>query len=265
MAKTPTETVLITGAGAGIGRELLRRFLADGAQVIAVSLLQTELDEVAREHADQAARLHTLAMDMSAAGASQTLLDWCQDKGFEVDVLVNNAGFGCYGETVDLDAERLRAMLALNVVALTESSHLFARRMKARGRGSILNMGSTAGMVPAPRLAAYCASKSYVNSFSYALRAELAPFGVNVTCLTPGLVQTKFGQGPGFKESAAKSMVAGTYASGKATSVHTVADAAYHGLRKGRAQVLVGKGSFMAAIACRLFSQPMLPRLAGGV
>lgn len=259
------EMILVTGAGSGIGLEFARLFLKSGAKVLAVSLLQDELDQLQAALDPEGERLKTLVMDLSVPNAAAILFEWCQKQLIIVDTLINNAGFACYGDTVDLDMKKLNNMLILNIVTLTELCRLFGEDMKQRRRGHILNVGSTAGMIPAPRLAAYGASKAYVNSFSYALRAELAPFSIKVTCLTPGTVQTKFAQSGDFLTFNGKSRLKGEYASGKASSPAEVAEAGYRGLIAGKAQVLVGRGARIASVASRLIAQRTLPNLLKNV
>lgn len=257
--------MLVTGAGAGIGRELTRLGLAHGAKVLAVSLLDEELANLRAELDPAGTRLTTLAMDLSEPEAAETLFHWCQERALVVEVLMNNAGFACYGDTVDLGGSKLDRMLALNVVTLTQLCRLFGAQMKQRRSGRILNVGSTAGMVPAPRLAAYGASKSYVNTFSYALRVELAPYNVQVTCLTPGTVQTKFAEAGDFLSFKGDSRLKQEYLTRRASPPAAVARAAFAGLMAGKAQVRVGKGSILAAIASRLIAQRTLPTLLKNV
>jgi short-subunit dehydrogenase len=258
------DVVLITGAGSGIGRALTRIFLKGGSRVLAVSLLHEELKQLITDFDPKEDRLKTLQMDLSALDAAEKLFAFCSNSNLEVGTLVNNAGFACYGDAVDLVPGRVSSMLAVNVIALTQLSLLFGRQMKQRGRGRILNVGSTAGMVPTARFAAYAGSKSYVNSFSYALRAELAPYGVGVTCLTPGAVATNFAKSADILGFGGKSLMKNTFVAGKAATPAEVAEAAYEGLEKNRAQVLVGRGSRLAAVLSRLIPQRWLPGLMRG-
>jgi uncharacterized protein len=253
--------VLITGAGSGIGKEFAKLFLADGSRVLAVSLLDSELETLAAELDLTGTSLTTLQMDLAEPTAAASLMTWCEDNDWVPDTLINNAGFACYGEVVELDADRVAQMLALNIVTLTMTSTLFGRAMKSRGHGAILNVGSTAGMIPTPRIAAYGASKSYVNTFTYALAAELQPHGVTVTCLTPGATRTNFAHAGGIDTYAGKSMLHNIYTKGKAGSPTQVAQAGYDALLAGRRQALVGTGSTFAAIASRVVSQKHLPTL----
>jgi uncharacterized protein len=155
------ETALVTGAGAGTGREYVRMLLADGAKVLAVSLLKDELDDLVAASDPADGRLVVKQADLSEPDAAEQLIEWCDEQGYVVDTLINNAGFAIYGLPSEVDLERVETMIGLNVTTCTKLSVLFARQMKQRGRGRILVMGSTAGMAPTPRLGAYCATKAY--------------------------------------------------------------------------------------------------------
>ncbi len=253
--------VVVTGAGSGIGKEFTKLFLEDGSRVLAVSLVQTELDQLTEDFAFGSPRLQTLQMDLAKPDAAAALLQWCHDNDWFPDTLINNAGFACFGDAVDLLPERVANMLELNVITLTMTSMLFGREMKERGYGALLNVGSTAGMVPSMRFASYGGSKAYVNAFTYALSAELKPFGVNVTCLTPGATQTKFAQAGGIDTFNGKSLLHNMFEKNKAGSPAEVARAGYDALAARKTHALVGTGSKFAAIASRLVAQHRLPHL----
>lgn len=253
--------VIVTGAGSGIGKEFTKLYLEEGSRVLGVSLLQDELDQLTQDFQFGATRLQTLQMDLAKVDAAATLLQWCQDNDWIPDVLINNAGFACFGDAVDLSPERVANMLELNVISLTMMSMSFGKMMKERGQGAILNVGSTAGMVPSMRFASYGGSKAYVNAFTYALAAELKPFGVTVTCLTPGATQTNFAQAGGIDTFGGKSMLHNMFEKNKAGSPADVARAGYDALAAGKTHALVGTGSKFAAIASRLVAQHRLPHL----
>lgn len=253
--------VLITGAGSGIGKEFVKLFLADGSHVLGVSLLDEELQRLTADLDPAGKLLQTLQLDLSLPEAAETMMTWCTDHDWIPDIVINNAGFACFGDAVDLNPERVSSMLALNVIGLTTSSMIFGKMMKERRSGAILNVGSTAGMVPSVRMASYCGSKSYVNTFTYALAAELKPFGVSVTCLTPGATQTNFAHAGGIDTFAQKSLLHNMFEKGKAGSPATVAKAGYDAVARRRPQALVGKGATLAAALSRLVSQKRLPNL----
>jgi len=254
-----SEIVVVTGAGSGIGREFVKLFVADGAQVLAVSLLQEELGELQRDLPAAGRHLSTLCMDLSEADAAERLLAWCQGQGFTVGTLINNAGFACFGEAVDQTVGRMASMIALNVTTLTKLAVLFGAQMKARRQGRILNVGSTAGMVPYPNMAAYCATKAYVNSFTLTLAAELKPYGVTVTCLAPGATQTRFAEAGGITRFGGASRLKDMFAAGQASSPAEVARAGYDGLLTDKKFVLTGKLSGAANLVSRLLPQSSIP------
>ncbi len=152
-------------------------------------------------------------------------------------------------------------MLELNVVNLTKLTHLFGKEMKSRRSGSILNVGSTAGMIPLARFAAYGASKSYINTFSFALRAEMAPYNVNVTCLIPTAVATNFAQTANIASFVGKSVLKDLFAQGKVSRTDKVAEAGYQALRQKKASIVTGNGAWLVRFFFRVMSQSMLPVL----
>jgi hypothetical protein len=187
-------TALVTGASAGIGREIARVLARDVDALVLVARRQQRLDDLAAELRAAHPRLRVLvrAVDLLDRAATGAMLDGLEREGVAVDVLVNNAGFGDYGPFEEAAWNKLEAMLELDVVTATFVLHRVAARMVARGRGAILDVGSIAGMFPSPGLAVYAASKAYVNLLTEALHAELAPKGVSVTAVCPGPVPTEF-------------------------------------------------------------------------
>ena len=188
------ETVLITGASSGIGRQLAINFASDGSRLILLAPDQDRLESVASQlRADYQVDVQTLVKDLTDPAAPQMVFDDLNRQGIEVDVLVNNAGFGAQGCVADLPIERQLNMIQVNVTALTHLTRLFLPKMIERGRGGILNIGSTGSYQPGPNAAVYYATKAFVLSFTEALAEELAHTGIHVTCLTPGPTATGFG------------------------------------------------------------------------
>jgi short-subunit dehydrogenase len=130
--------------------------------------------------------------DLARPGAAEEIERALRSDGIEVETLVNNAGFGMHGPFVELDPRRQSEMISVNVVALTELCRVFAPGMVSRGRGGVLNVASTGAFSPGPMMAVYCATKSFVLSFTEALANELHGSGVKVTCLCPGVTATSF-------------------------------------------------------------------------
>lgn len=191
------EVALVTGAGSGIGLEIVRALFRRGVHVFGVALGQRELDDLAREARESGAQLDTLAIDLTQAGAVEQVLSHAGAGGLQVKTLVNCAGIGLYGEHLSLDDAAVARMVALNIGALTELSTKLARSMVARGHGQILNVASTAAFQPLPRLCAYSATKHYVAAFTLGLAEELRGTGVRVSLLCPGTTNTPFIQSAG--------------------------------------------------------------------
>lgn len=186
-------TALITGASAGIGEELARVHAEKGGDLILVARREERLHELAQElEAAHGVSVAVVAADLAQPDAAANLMAAVDELGLEVDVLINNAGFGGHGKFHECDLLRDQRMMQLNMVALTELTHIVLQQMVERGSGKVLNVGSTAGFLPGPLQAVYFASKAYVNSFSQALANELSGSGVTVTVLCPGPVATEF-------------------------------------------------------------------------
>ena len=190
MPKDPNLSVaLVTGAASGIGRELTKLFAQDQYQLILVDRDADGLRQVA-DSLDADATL--IVQDLGEVGAAQKVYDQVQGKNLQVDILVNDAGFGVSGPFLDSDLNRTVALINTNVTAVTELTYLFGRDMKQRNKGRILQLASLASFQPGALLAVYSASKAFVLSFSEALTVELKDSGVTVTALCPGATETDF-------------------------------------------------------------------------
>lgn len=188
-----TNTALITGASAGIGEELARVHAEKGGDLILVARRKDRLESIAADlRTEHGVQVHAIAADLVKPNAAKKLMADVDALGMQVDVLINNAGFGGHGKFHESGLERDQRMMQLNMVALTELAYYFSQGMVERGAGKILNVGSTAGFLPGPLQAVYYASKAYVNSFSQAIANELQDTGVTVTVLCPGPVATEF-------------------------------------------------------------------------
>ena len=181
-------TALVTGASAGIGAAMARALAARGADLILVARRGDRLDALAEECRARGVRALAAPADLADPAARAGLAAAHPD----VDLLINNAGLGVYGAFDETDWARTERWLAVNVVALTHLSRLYAPAMVARGFGRILQVASIVGFLPVPRFAAYAASKAYVVSLGLAMDAELAPRGVRVSVLCPGGTATEF-------------------------------------------------------------------------
>jgi short-subunit dehydrogenase len=184
---------LVTGASSGIGAEFARLLAAHGANLVLVARgteAMASLSETLR--AEHQVDIVIESVDLAQAGAGTALAARLAQRGIVIDVLINNAGFGVFGEFHQQPLERTLAMLQLNVSSLTELTHVFASDMARRGGGHILLVASILGYQATPGYAAYAASKAYVLQFGEALNVELAKHNVAVTVLSPGVTQTAF-------------------------------------------------------------------------
>lgn len=186
-------TALVTGASSGLGIDFARELAKRGASLVLVARRAEALAALASElKQSYGTAVQVLPADLGVAEAREKLVSDLAASGTSIDLLVNNAGFGVYGEFAETDWPRLDQMLQVNVVGLTHLSRLFAEGMIRRGHGRILQVASTGAFSPSPTYAAYSASKSYVLSFGIALNNELNPHGVTCTTVCPGVTATDF-------------------------------------------------------------------------
>jgi len=228
-------TALITGASSGIGAVFAEQLAAQGYDVVLVARSQDKLEAIA----DRLTRSHgvnttVIQQDLLAAGATETLFSQLEQQQITLDMLVNNAGFGTYGELADGELQTYLDMIQLNVSVLVDLTHRALPEMKARRSGSILNLSSTAAFQPIPYFAVYAATKSFVLSFSEALWYECQPHNIKVLGVCPGPTETQFFQRADFPDTM-KSAPGQTYA-----SPEEVVKEALQALDQGHSHVVTG-------------------------
>lgn len=193
------QTVLVTGASAGIGKAFAWQLAARGANLVLCARNEHRLTELATEiRAQHPVRVEVAACDLEAKGAAAELGARLLDRGLAIDVLVNNAGFGSAGRFERQGHAHIETMVQLNCVALAELTHVLLGPMLERRRGGVINVASVAAFVPTPLMAVYGASKAFVLSFTAALREELRDSGVHVMAVCPGPVPTEFQRRAGY-------------------------------------------------------------------
>jgi len=250
---------VITGASAGLGAELAKVFASHGHALVLVARREAELRALADELAAlpaQAGRPRALvvAMDLARPDAADQLVATLTGAGVEPAYVVNNAGFGLVGAAAALPRDRQRAMVDLNIGALTDLSLAFLDSLR-RHRGGILNVASLAGFLPGPGMAVYYATKAYVVSLSEALHKELAPEGIRVTALCPGPVPTEFQKRAG--------VAAESYPPFVTRSAAATAAMGYEGLMQGRRIVVPGLAGRLVLALPRLLPRGWLLSLSG--
>lgn len=239
---------LVTGASSGIGADFARELAQRGMHLVLVARREERLralaEELEREHG---VRTRVIVADLGKPDAPRALHEQLQGEGIAVDVLVNNAGFGVFGEFLDVPWERERQMLELDVLALVHLTKLFAADMRARGFGRVLQVSSIGAFQPSPTYATYSAAKAFVLSFGEALACELRGSGVTVTVVAPGVAETEFFAVAGQKRSLFQRLTI--------MSSARVAGIGVRALERGR--TLVVPGLVNAATA---WSMRLLPR-----
>lgn len=183
---------LVTGASAGIGYALAEELAERGSEVIITARRQDRLEELARKIEHAGGTVHIFLEDLSQPGSGRKLYDRVKSAGLQVDLLINNAGYGRWGDLTSHDREDYAKMLQLNVTTLTDLCHLYLPDMVAQGGGGIINVGSMASLSPIPYASVYSSSKAYVLMFSEAIRYEYQDRGVKVMALLPGGTQSEF-------------------------------------------------------------------------
>ena len=245
------QTVLITGASGGIGYELAKLFARDGYNLVLVARSAEKLAQVADELKGDGLSVKTVALDLAEAPASKFLFDQMQREGIAIDILINNAGFGAYGEFAQMRHQEILGQINLNITALTELTRYFVQPMISRGKGRIMTVASTAGFQPGPLMAVYYATKAYVISFSEAIANELRGSGVTVTCLCPGATQTGFAARAGNDKTR-------VFKRSGVMSADKVALDGYHALMKGRTLVISGMQNWITAQSTRFAPRKMV-------
>src|SRR3954452_6311106 len=194
-----SSTSLVTGASSGIGAAIAQELASRGHSLALVARREERLQTLATElTSTHGVAVEVIAADLGEPAGRDRVADELRGRGRVVDVLVNNAGFGHQGDFATSPRERMLEMVNINVETVVDLTSRFLPGMVDRGRGSIINIASTAAFQPLPGSAVYAATKSFVLSFSEAIRTELRGTGVTVTAVCPGPVRTEFTEVAGF-------------------------------------------------------------------
>lgn len=244
-----SKVALITGASSGIGKELAYIHAASGGDLVIVARSQDKLQELKKElEATYSIKVYCIVKDLEKMDSPQQVYDEVKQAGIEVDYLINNAGFGGIGKFHERAWEKDLAMINLNIIALTALTRLFLPDFVKRNSGKVLNVSSTASLIPGPLQAVYYASKAYVTSFSNAIAEELYDTNVTVTALLPGATETEFGRISGMDKTSLFKHTA---------NARTVAQDGYDGMLNGKLDVITGI-SFMNKLLIK--ASTLLPK-----
>lgn len=193
MMNVKGKTALVTGASSGIGEHFARQLAEGGANLVLTARRTDRLEALASELRERhGVAVSVVGADLSERAAPERLFEATEGAGQPIEILINNAGFGTHDRFVDIPLEVTLPQIQLNITSLTEMTWRFARAMRARKTGYILNVASIGAYLPTPFYAAYAAGKAYVRNFTEAVAFELQGDGVRVCCLCPGATETEF-------------------------------------------------------------------------
>jgi short-subunit dehydrogenase len=247
-------TTLITGASSGIGAAFARKFGALGRNVFLVARSEEKLITICNELGRMSGiRAQYFPIDLQEPDAPARLFEETKKRGLEIDMLVNNAGFGSMGYFDKLDLDRELEIIELNVTALIDLTYRFLLPMRKRKQGTIINVASTAGFQPVPFMATYAASKAFVLTFSEALSEENRPFGVHVMALCPGVTETNFFEAAKMDRPPMR----------LAQTPEEVVEAAIRGLKRKKSVIISGWPNRLTVFAERLFPRSVVLKIAG--
>ncbi|GAB1541512.1 SDR family oxidoreductase [Scytonema sp. NUACC21] len=186
-------TALITGASGGIGKAFAEELAARNTNLVLVARSEEKLKHLAAHLQEKHnIQVDIIVADLTESGATDTVFNTVKQKGLTIDMLINNAGFGDYGDFAERDGARQVKIVQLNIIALVDLTHKFLQGMRQRRSGSIINVSSLSAFQPIPYISVYSASKAFILNFSQALWAENKPYGVRVLVVCPGPVETNF-------------------------------------------------------------------------
>jgi uncharacterized protein len=247
-------TCLVTGASSGIGEVFARKLAARGRNVLLVARSEDKLITLCNELGrSNSIRAQHVALDLSQPESAARLVEETEKRGLVVEMLVNNAGFGSFGDFTKLELERELNMIDLNVRSLVDITYRFLGPMRQRKQGAIINVASTAGFQAVPFMATYAATKAFVLSFSEALWEENRPHGIKVMALCPGVTETNFFEAARGKKPPARA----------AQTPEDVVETALRGLARGKSHIISGWTNRAMTEAERLVPRDLVTRMAG--
>ena len=250
---------VITGASKGIGKAIAHELAKRGCDLLLTSRSENLLSELAAELTEKyKCTVNTFAADLSDSAAPQKLYNFCIEKKFPVNILVNNAGYGLWGNFDALKLDDQLNMLRLNNEIIVRNSYLFLDLLKKQKHSYILNVASTAAYQAVSTMAVYGASKIFVLNFSRALRHELKGTGVSVSCLSPGTTSTEFMERAG--QQALKKR-----ADKVAMTAKEVAEIAVRGMFKGKAEIIPGFINWISVKVIPFMPKKLVEKIAASL
>jgi uncharacterized protein len=243
---------LVTGASAGIGVALAEELASGGANLVLTARRKDRLDALSQRLSSSCeVRTQVFPADLTDPAAPEKIFAFTKEKGIEIDLLVNNAGFGQYGELPSVDKQRLLDMVQVNCAAVVHLTHLYLPQMLARRRGDILILASTASFQAVPYISTYAATKAFDLLFAEGLAEEMKPHGIRVCALCPGSTESEFHAVSGQEKFIRK-----------AETAQKVAQTGLKALAAGKSYVISGLGNYLGAHGERLVPRRFVTRTA---
>jgi short-subunit dehydrogenase len=246
---------LVTGASAGIGAALAQELARGGTNLVLTARRRERLEELAQK-LEAAHKIQTkiFVADLAQADAPETIFQFTKGQGIEIELLVNNAGFGAYGEFPSVDPRKLTDMVQVNCAAVVHLTRLYLPDMVARKHGDVLIVASTASFQSVPYISTYAATKAFDLLFAEGLAEEMKPYGVRVCALCPGSTESEFA------EVAGQAHIAATRANRE--TAEKVARTGLRALAAGKSYVISGLGNYLGVLGQRLVSRRLVARVA---
>jgi short-subunit dehydrogenase len=246
---------LVTGASAGIGTALAEELASGGTNLVLTARRRDRLEELAQKLA-AAHKIQTkiFVADLTEADAPEKIFQFTKEQGIEVELLINNAGFGAYGEFPTVEPSRLTDMVQVNCSAVVHLTRLYLPEMVARRHGDVLILASTASFQSVPYISTYAATKAFDLLFAEGLAEEMKPYGVRVCALCPGSTESEFA------DVAGQTHIAATRANRE--TAEKVARTGLRALAAGKSYVISGLGNYLGVLGQRLVSRRLVARVA---
>ncbi len=245
---------LVTGASAGIGKSLAEQLAAGGANLVLTARRKDRLEQMAADcRARHKVQVEAFQADLAQAGAPDSIFAFTAGKSIEVDLLVNNAGFGAYGEFTKIPLRRQLDMMQVNISAVVHLTHLYLPAMLERRRGDVLIVASTAGFQGVPYISAYAATKAFDLIFAQGLAEEVRRHGIHVCALCPGSTTTEFHEVAGQPDSILRA----------SETPDKVARVGLEALAKGKPVAISGMRNKLSVQGQRLAPRGLVTRVAG--
>ncbi len=246
---------LVTGASAGIGKALAEELARGGTNLVLTARRRERLEELAQSlSAAHKIQTKIFVADLAEADAPERVFQFTRREDVEIELLVNNAGFGAYGEFSSVEPKRLVDMVRVNCTAVVALTRLYLPDMVARKRGDVMIVASTAAFQSVPYISTYAATKAFDLHFAEGLAEEMKPYGIHVCALCPGSTDSEFAVVAG------QTHIAATRANRE--TAEKVAHTGLQALAAGKSYVISGVGNYLGVLGQRLVSRRFVARIA---